>query len=316
MTPESSDNPRARPGGVPARRKGRGRPGPKTPDGRGAVRHNAVSHGIFANLVVIPELEREQDWETHRTGTVQSLDPRNYFELILAERVAMITWRMASCMRYEAALLNEQREKNPLPDGRNSALANATLLSETRRNRALFRKLLTMDENELLPPGRVLGILAIADQILSNGRSGAQNSTEVRAALYDPPGGTGQVSHPKGQWTVTELRDKITALAAAAACEVAEFIELAVKTADADENLLKMRARQLAAGGPSTPPATVPPAWLLLPPEQLELISRYEAHLNRQLLQTLHELEALQKVRRGETAPLARLDVAGLPSDG
>jgi len=48
----------------------------------------------------------------------------------------------------------------------------------------------------------------------------------------------------------------------------------------------------------------------LLPPEQtLERIMRYEAHLHRQWVQTIHELEALQARARGERTPLARLDV-------
>jgi predicted RNase H-like nuclease (RuvC/YqgF family) len=45
----------------------------------------------------------------------------------------------------------------------------------------------------------------------------------------------------------------------------------------------------------------------------LEKITRYEAHLSRQLFQALHELENLQKYRTtGEGVPLARLDVQGL----
>src|SRR3990172_11587391 len=48
----------------------------------------------------------------------------------------------------------------------------------------------------------------------------------------------------------------------------------------------------------------------LLPSEQtLERIMRYEAHLHRQWVQTIHELEALQARRKGERTPLARLDV-------
>ena len=39
----------------------------------------------------------------------------------------------------------------------------------------------------------------------------------------------------------------------------------------------------------------------MLPKEEaLERVLRYEAHLHRQLLQTMHELEALQARRRGE----------------
>ncbi len=52
----------------------------------------------------------------------------------------------------------------------------------------------------------------------------------------------------------------------------------------------------------------------LLPPEDtLNKLMRYEAHLNRQLIQNLHEHEALQARRQGGVAPLARLDVQGLP---
>jgi hypothetical protein len=43
----------------------------------------------------------------------------------------------------------------------------------------------------------------------------------------------------------------------------------------------------------------------------LEKVMRYETHLHRQRNQTLHELQALQALRRGEQAPLARLDITG-----
>jgi hypothetical protein len=48
----------------------------------------------------------------------------------------------------------------------------------------------------------------------------------------------------------------------------------------------------------------------ILPGEaDLQKISRYEAHLSRQMYQALHELEALQALRGGKAAPLARVDV-------
>jgi hypothetical protein len=47
--------------------------------------------------------------------------------------------------------------------------------------------------------------------------------------------------------------------------------------------------------------------------ETLKNITRYESHLHRQLLQTLHELEAMQARRRGEHSPLARIDFTGPP---
>ena len=47
--------------------------------------------------------------------------------------------------------------------------------------------------------------------------------------------------------------------------------------------------------------------------KKLSGIHRVEAHLNRQLMHTLHELEALQDRRRGHRPSLARVDVQGLP---
>jgi hypothetical protein len=47
----------------------------------------------------------------------------------------------------------------------------------------------------------------------------------------------------------------------------------------------------------------------------IQAFSRYEAHLNRQLVHTMHELEALQQRRRGRPAPLARLDVIVTPDE-
>jgi hypothetical protein len=47
----------------------------------------------------------------------------------------------------------------------------------------------------------------------------------------------------------------------------------------------------------------------------LEKVARYEAQLSRGPYKALHELEALQARRTGGAAPLARLDVDGLPGN-
>ncbi len=53
-----------------------------------------------------------------------------------------------------------------------------------------------------------------------------------------------------------------------------------------------------------------PASTRLLPhPIDIDKIIRYEAHLTRQLYQALHELEAMRAARRGQPAPLLRVDV-------
>jgi hypothetical protein len=52
---------------------------------------------------------------------------------------------------------------------------------------------------------------------------------------------------------------------------------------------------------------------LLPDPEEVDRIIRYEAHLSREFYRALHELEAQQRRRHGKAAPLARVDIQGLP---
>lgn len=57
-----------------------------------------------------------------------------------------------------------------------------------------------------------------------------------------------------------------------------------------------------------------PPLTPAVPAEEfMQPLIRYEAHLNRQLYSALHELQALQDRRDGRPAPLARVEVHGLP---
>ncbi|MCH8814789.1 MAG: hypothetical protein IH957_06770 [Chloroflexi bacterium] len=54
---------------------------------------------------------------------------------------------------------------------------------------------------------------------------------------------------------------------------------------------------------------------LLFPEDEiLAHIVRYEAHLHRQYIQTMHELEAFQLRRTGGHSPLARLDISAPPA--
>lgn len=160
-----------KPGDLPAKAAARGRPGPKTPEGKSRVRLNPLRHGLCATTPVIPGVERVEDWEAHRAGVLENLAPVGHLETVLAERVALLLWRLNRVAAYERA--------------------------------------------------------------------------ELAEAHNQPDDGEG--------------RDH------------------------------------------------------LLPDHKLDKLIRYEAHLNRQLCQIMHELEALQDRRHGQRTPLARLDVHGLP---
>jgi hypothetical protein len=107
---------------------------------------------------------------------------------------------------------------------------------------------------------------------------------------------------------VKDVRGCVESIAQAASQDPEDLLEAATETARWDAVSAKGKAERTEAEIGAMRRERI------LPDEQtLEKISRYEAHLSRQLYQALHELENLQKHRTtGEGVPLARLDVQGL----
>src|ERR671916_2599632 len=85
--------------------------GPKTQGGKEVARWNAPRHGIRSPAPVIPGLEKAEDWEEHRDGVLESLSPEGHLELVLAERVALLSWRLHRVTRYEQETIALSQEK-------------------------------------------------------------------------------------------------------------------------------------------------------------------------------------------------------------
>ena len=116
--------PPAAPAPAPARKKGKARvrhiippeqpddsavaltrkkgPGPKTPQAKARIRHNAMRFGIHTTDPVIPG-ERVEDWQAHRAGILASVEPANYLETLHAERMALVSWIQNRVTKYEVA---------------------------------------------------------------------------------------------------------------------------------------------------------------------------------------------------------------------
>jgi hypothetical protein len=60
---------------------------------------------------VVPGLEKAEDWEEHRDGVLESLSPEGHLELVLAERVALLSWRLHRVTRYERETIALSQEK-------------------------------------------------------------------------------------------------------------------------------------------------------------------------------------------------------------
>src|SRR5215210_5777687 len=91
------------------------RGGPATQNGKAVVKWNATRHGISSPAPVVPGLEKREDWQEHRDGILDNLSAVGRLEITLAERVALLSWRLHRVTRYETetiAISQEQVEED------------------------------------------------------------------------------------------------------------------------------------------------------------------------------------------------------------
>jgi hypothetical protein len=55
--------------------------GPKTGEGKEAMRWNVTRHGISSPAPAVPNLEKREDWEEHRSGILHNLSPVGRLEV-------------------------------------------------------------------------------------------------------------------------------------------------------------------------------------------------------------------------------------------
>jgi hypothetical protein len=132
--------------------------GPVTQEGKEVVRWNATRHGIRSPAPVIPGVEKAEDWEQHRDGVLESLAPEGHLEFVLAEMVALLSWRLNRVIRYEteSIALYQKRVEDDLarerrfesgPDHPEAVRGNAKSAKEVHR---LFRRFAKMEDDKPL----------------------------------------------------------------------------------------------------------------------------------------------------------------------
>ncbi|MEW6413612.1 MAG: hypothetical protein AB1483_14240 [Candidatus Zixiibacteriota bacterium] len=87
--------------------------GPKTPEGKDAVRLNAVKHGLYATDLVInsPNLKENPDHYTELLDSlISDFKPKSLFELSLIRKIANCIWRSRRITAAETARINKQIE--------------------------------------------------------------------------------------------------------------------------------------------------------------------------------------------------------------
>ena len=292
--------------------------GPKTQAGKEVARWNATRHGIRSPAPVVPGLEKAEDWEEHRVGMLESLSPEGHLENVLAEQVALLSWRLHRIIRYETesiALYQEKIEDDLAWERRFDSRVHSAehpedvrrALEAARTKQRLLKRLPKLKADKRLSgfdAGTILWRVMEHADLVAQGEVDPEDLVE-EISIPGVPEGTDWEDY--GGWTAEAVRAGIEAIASATDEDPEELLEVvtagasrslidAKKVADRVEKDLERMSRER-----------------LLPDERtVEKVARYEAHLSRGLYKALHELEALQTRRLGGSAPLARLDVQGL----
>lgn len=280
-------------------------------------RWNATRHGVRSPAPVVPGIEAQEDWERHLSGILDSLAPQGHLETVLAERVALLSWRLHRVTRFETesiALYQEQAEDDLARNRRfDSRALGAEHPEDVRKSlqaaqatHRLLKRLPKLEADKRLSSLDADTILWAVAEYADRVAEGEVAPEDLLEELSIPGVPEDADWEDYEGWTAGTVRAGVEAVARATDEDPEELLEAATAGARRDvtgkeqaaervERDLKMMSRQR-----------------LLPDDKtLEKVARYEAHLSRLLFKSLHELEALQVRRSGGAAPLARLDVDG-----
>ncbi|OWK34180.1 hypothetical protein [Fimbriiglobus ruber] len=311
--------------------------GPKTPAGRAKVAGNALAHSLDSARTVLPG-ESAAAWDQHRAGVMTSLAPVGELEVALADRVAACLWRLRRVVAYETAVtvadLEEAAEPVPREDEdrtfdagradrqRMRELENRMtdlfgVLTAWSSAAELFEQLPSLPDGTGLDGDAVEGVFEDMAGNLSDhdGPAFDITSAEFLAGLDVPAAARDDPFHWDG-WTAGLVRRAVAVMAAAGNVDADDLLTRAGESrrqwvrdqreqiARLETAALEVEARLTARRDRQILRAAIPAA------ATLDRITRYEAHLSRQITHALHTLERLQAARAGQPVlPPVAIDV-------
>ena len=283
------------------RRNAKQSTGPASDEGKAIVAANATRHGLLSWRPVLPEVEREEDWHEHLRRTLESLGPQGQVETALAERVALLLWRLNRVVRYE----HEQvaMEQEDAPDTEEKA-------DEAEKHRELLPLFQAFDErpdDDPVPGWQASWFIYTAAQA-------SQVDVSSPKFLGQQPEWLGEIEDV-GEfdgWTAGRVREFLANMAAYSKRSSEILWGWAVQKIEADaqkaDEALKRAERKLDEHRRTH---------LIAAEEKLTIINRYETGLERSLYKALHELERRSAGRQGQIVPPpAVVDVHGMEGAG
>jgi hypothetical protein len=263
--------------------------GPQTAGGKAIVACNAIRHGLLSWKPVIPGLESSEDWENHLERTIESLAPVGHMETLLAERAALLFWRLGRVARYERdattiGLDQIENRKRPKIDEAEQPVMDAKAAV------TLAKRLQTLPPDTELDPDSAAMVLSNAADVRN---VDIYEDEEMKWPNYV------QDTLREVEWTAARLLECLQIVAQRSEITLDELLVGAKYGADDALNGAKQHRDTLLAELDRARRSSQLPDALTL-----AKVTRYETTLERSLFKTLHELERRQATRTGQTVPL------------
>jgi hypothetical protein len=276
------------------------RGGPRTQKGKEVARWNATSHGISSPAPVVPGLERDEDWQEYREAILEHYAPGGPVEHELAERVAVLTWRLRRVTRYEAQAIAISQEKVE-DDYHSMASLMASMRGEgiaathpndirfearyAKRTERAFKRF-PSEKPETILKGEAAGAIVFGAYIAAKKALGGELDWEA----LDLPGITEDDDiYELPAMKVEDVRGCIEVFATAASVDPDELFEAAAYEAGCEARGAAFKKEDMERDLSRKERERILPD-----AETMQKIARYEAHLSRQLYQALHALEVLR----------------------
>jgi hypothetical protein len=315
--------------------------GPKSARGKEVVKLNAVSHGLRSLSPVLPG-ERPADWTRHRDGVLAALNPVGALEAELAERAALLMWRLRRIVRFETAVTSSAienvvaRVRGETEDDDSSTFFNRSPAPRTfavvRRERDAAREKATCSAathqlllrlNGVPDDHRITGEEAF--QALNSIGTYSPGDEDEPYRDIDDSDFLESVGVPEewqsdaeqwNGWTAGMVRAGAKILADDSRVRTEVLMERVLRFVAKEAQVQQQEAEELEselgelARTAADAERVARDRALLANEEMVEKVMRYESHLNKQLTQTLHQLERWQGIRTGDPpAPPVALDV-------
>jgi len=249
-------------------------------------------------------VESEAEWECHYNAVLEDFSPVGYMEEVLVDRVASLLWRLGRAVRYETGLIRILQSSEKIDrwlliqekDYPENIRGEVGMLEEEVR---AFETIPGLKDKAPVKEGALGVLYRVADLL----------EVEIYNVTFPQEEASEDWNFESisTKWTAKDVRDCVAALMAASETDLT-FEEVWKEAKDkaafalelAQEKLERMLKHEenLRREG------------LLPQVKDLDVVIRYETHLERGLVRSLRELQRLQSARGAGTTPPPVLDVA------